>query len=117
MRLARAAHAAGGGLAAAGAGEICGASTCHAGGKGGELLFEARGTALGAEGSLPIARADQDFAVLVARFAVKFVNRHGVEISRPAFRGNGVGDTDFTDFHGFRGSAPGMRSSSICENP
>src|SRR5207249_2235053 len=50
--------------------------------KYGKLLREFGRAAVRALGSLPVRRANQDFAVLVALLAVKFVNRHRSRIIR-----------------------------------
>lgn len=52
------------------------------GGEHGELLGQSGGTAIRALGTLPIAGADEDFAVPLAFFAMKFVNRHDNKLSR-----------------------------------
>ena len=65
---ATAATGAGGGGIAAGGG---------AGGEGGKFLIEFGGAAMGAGGASPVSGADEDFAVPLALFAMKFVDRHG----------------------------------------
>src|ERR1700742_5086987 len=44
--------------------------------KRGEFLVELRGPAMRALGALPVGRPHQQFAVLLARLAMKFVDRH-----------------------------------------
>ena len=51
--------------------------------KGGKLLGDFGGAAMRAFRPLPVGRAHQDFAVAVALFAMKFVDRHGLSI-KPA---------------------------------
>ena len=59
-----------------------GAITGDAGGKRRKFLREFGGTAVGAFRPFPIAGADEDFAVLIALLAMKFVDRHGEKITR-----------------------------------
>jgi hypothetical protein len=73
MRPTGAAHPTGTGHAGA---ARLGTFTADAGGEDGELLGQFHGTAMGAFGAFPIAGANQNFAVLTALFAMKFVNRH-----------------------------------------
>jgi hypothetical protein len=51
------------------------------GGEHGKLLGQLFGTAVRALRSLPIAGADEDFAVAFAFFAMKLVNRHEGKIT------------------------------------
>lgn len=53
-------------------------------GKGGEFLGQFLRTAVRARGPLPIAGADEEFAVAFALFAMKLVNRHANRIIGPA---------------------------------
>ncbi len=53
------------------------AATGASGGKDGKFLGQFLRPAVRAGGSLPIAGADEDFAVALAFFAMEFVNRHG----------------------------------------
>ena len=50
------------------------------GGKGGKLLIQFPRAAVRTFCSLPVGGPNQDFAVLFAFFAMKFVNRHGVNL-------------------------------------
>ena len=59
------------------------AATGAGGGKDGKLLGQFFRPAVRAGGSLPIAGADEDFAVALAFLAMEFVNRHGEKITRP----------------------------------
>jgi uncharacterized protein YqjF (DUF2071 family) len=51
------------------------------GGKCGEFLGQLLGAAMRAFGVLPVAGADEDFAVALALPAMKLVNRHGWKIA------------------------------------
>jgi hypothetical protein len=53
-------------------------------GKGGKFLGQLLRTAVRARGPLPIAGADEDFAVAFALFTMKLVNRHGEKIAGAA---------------------------------
>jgi hypothetical protein len=53
----------------------------HGCGEGGKLLGDFRGTAMRAFRPLPVGRTDEDFAVVFASVAMKFVNRHGQNYS------------------------------------
>ena len=50
--------------------------------EGGKLLGDFRGTAMRTFRPLPVGGADEDFAVVFALFAMKFVNRHGMKLFR-----------------------------------
>src|ERR1019366_7600847 len=52
--------------------------------EGGKLLGDFRGTAMRAFRPLPVGGADEDFAVVFALFAMKFVNRHEWSITGAA---------------------------------
>jgi hypothetical protein len=52
--------------------------------KGGKLLGNFRGTTVRTFAPLPIGGADEDFAVMFALVAMKFVNRHEVTLFRRA---------------------------------
>jgi hypothetical protein len=51
--------------------------SCHARCEDGESLLHFGGAAMRAFGALPIAGADEHFAIFVAGVAMKFVKRHG----------------------------------------
>jgi len=53
-------------------------------GEDGEFFGQFGGAAMRAFGSLPIAGAHEDFTILCATFAMKFVDRHGLKISQIA---------------------------------
>jgi hypothetical protein len=58
----------------------CGTAASDGGSKDGEFLGKLGRAAVRALAALPTARANQDFAVLLATVAVKFVNRHEATI-------------------------------------
>ena len=62
----------------AGAGRLRGVAG-HARREHGKALRQFRRAAMRTGCSLPLGRAHEDFAVLVALLAMKFVNRHGEE--------------------------------------
>ena len=83
VRPARAAHAARLGSARAGRCRL--ATTARVGGgEHGKFLGQLRRTAVRAFRSFPVARADQDFAVLLTLLAMKFVNRHDGTVTESA---------------------------------
>lgn len=53
-------------------------------GEGGKLLGQLRRTAMRTRRPLPVAGADEDFAVAFALLAMKLVNRHGKKIAGAA---------------------------------
>src|SRR5262245_57905394 len=63
----------------AGAGGAIVAAACR-GSENGQLLRKPFGTAVRAFGSFPVLGADENLAVLVALFAMEFVNRHAAMI-------------------------------------
>lgn len=62
---------------AAAASRFAGGSSRAGGGKGGKFLRELLRAAMRAFGILPIAGADEEFAVLPALVTIKLVYRHG----------------------------------------
>jgi hypothetical protein len=79
----------------------------HAGGKDRQLLVQAGGSTMRAEGALPGGRAHQHFAVFSALVTMKLVNRHGVSIVK--------GELISSIFDAFFGAASGQAWRT--ENP
>jgi hypothetical protein len=77
------------------------------GGENGELFFKAGRTAMGALGSLPVAGADEDFAIFTALFALEFVDRHRASVNGSWSDCNGVNGWErrFWIEEGFGGAA------------